>query len=170
MNIAWNLWHFQDERWLKKCERIFQFSLQTITALAKKAPGVALRIFLQGALTADQVGNETITYEFISQVGVACSVGGVACYMYLCPQAYSLYEEEITDSREQTAALTLIIGTFERLTCLGEENHETLRTNCALTSSRLLKKPDQSRSVALCAHIFWSSQYSTSDGETKEVS
>lgn len=60
----------QDERWLKKCERIFQFSLQTVMALAKEAPSVALRLFLQGALTADQVGNETITYEFISQVGV----------------------------------------------------------------------------------------------------
>lgn len=53
---------------MKKCERIFQFSLQTVTALAKEAPSVALRLFLQGALTADQVGNETITYEFISQV------------------------------------------------------------------------------------------------------
>jgi hypothetical protein len=58
----------QDEKWLKKCERIFQFSLNTVTALAKEAPIVALRLFLQGALTADQVGNETITYEFISQV------------------------------------------------------------------------------------------------------
>ena len=85
------------------------------------------------------------------------------------PQAYSLYEEEITDSREQTAAVTLIIGTFERLTCLGEENHETLRTNCALTSSRLLKKPDQSRSVALCSHLFWSTKYATAEGEIAEV-
>lgn len=56
---------------MKKCERIFQFCHQTITALAQEAPGVALRLFLQGALTADQVDNETITYEFISQVGVA---------------------------------------------------------------------------------------------------
>ena len=31
---------------------------------------MALRLFLQGALTADQVANQTITYEFISQVGV----------------------------------------------------------------------------------------------------
>lgn len=136
----------EDERWLKKCERIFQFSLQTVTALSKEAPSVAMRLFLQGALTADQVGNETITYEFISQ-------------------AYSLYEEEVTDSREQVAAVTLIIATFEKLRCLGEENHETLRTNCAMTSSRLLKKPDQSRAVALCSHLFWSTKYTNSDGE-----
>ena len=60
---------------MKKCERIFQFSLQTVTALAKEAPLVALRLFLQGALVADQVGNETIAYEFVSQV--SCGVVGV---------------------------------------------------------------------------------------------
>lgn len=61
----------KDEKWLKKAERIFQFTLQTVNALAKEVPVVALKLFLQGALTADQVGNETITYEFFSQVGVA---------------------------------------------------------------------------------------------------
>ena len=88
----------------------------------------------------------------------------------VCWQAYSLYEEDITDSRDQTAALTLIIGTFEKLACLGEENHETMRTKCALTSSRLMKKADQTRYVALCAHLFWSTHYSDEDGQTVEVS
>ena len=58
----------QDERWMKKCERIFQFCLQTINALTKVQPELSLRLFLQGALAADQVGSETITYEFITQV------------------------------------------------------------------------------------------------------
>lgn len=30
-----------------------------------------------------------------------------------------------------------------------------MRTQCALAASKLLKKPDQSRAVALCAHLFW---------------
>lgn len=132
----------EDERWVKKCERIFQFALQTITALTKISPEVSLRLFLQGALTADQISSETITYEFVSQ-------------------AFSLYEEEVTESRAQQAALTLIIGTIERLSCLGEDNHGTLRTNCATSSSRLLKKPDQCRGVASCAHLFWSGRFSS---------
>ena len=53
---------------MKKCERIFQFCLQTINALTKVQPELSLRLFLQGALAADQVGSETITYEFITQV------------------------------------------------------------------------------------------------------
>ena len=86
----------QDERWVKKCERIFQFSLQTISGLAKEAPVMALRLFLQGALAADQVGNETIAYEFISQVSpwqliwerLSCSVydvekGTFSFHLYL---------------------------------------------------------------------------------------
>ena len=84
-------------------------------------------------------------------------------------QAFSLYEEEVTDSRAQLAAISLIVGTFERLRCLGDENHETLRTNCAMSSSRLLKKADQCRSVASCAHLFWSGHYTDSEGEVTEV-
>lgn len=60
----------QDARWDKKCDRIFQFCLQTINALTKVKPELSLRLFLQGALTADQIASETVTYEFISQVGV----------------------------------------------------------------------------------------------------
>ena len=85
------------------------------------------------------------------------------------PQAFSLYEEEVTDSRAQQAAIILIVGTFERLGCLGEENHETLRTNCAMSSSRLLKKPDQCRGVASCAHLFWTGRFTDDEGAANEV-
>ena len=85
-------------------------------------------------------------------------------------QAFTLYEEEVTDSRAQQAAITLIIATLEQLSSLGEENHETLRSNCAMSSSRLLKKPDQCRSVATCAHVFWSGHFTQEDREVVEVS
>ena len=70
---------------MKKCERIFQFCLQTINALAKVHPELSLRLFLQGALAADQVGSETITYEFISQV---CDVlySGFTCTCKSLPE------------------------------------------------------------------------------------
>ena len=76
----------------------------------------------------------------------------------------------MTDSRAQQAAITLIIATLEQLSSLGEENHETLRSNCAMSSSRLLKKPDQCRSVATCAHVFWSGHFTNEDREVMEVS
>lgn len=58
----------QDSKWFQKCERIFQLSLQTISSLCKLAPELSLRLYLQGAMTADGVGNETIAYEFLTQV------------------------------------------------------------------------------------------------------
>lgn len=85
-----------------------------------------------------------------------------------CPppsQAFSLYEDEISDSKAQLAAITLIIGTFERTKCFSEENHEPLRTQCALAASKLLKKPDQCRAVSICAHLFWSGRNTEKNGE-----
>jgi vacuolar protein sorting-associated protein 35 len=53
------------------------------------------------------------------------------------------------------------------MSCFSEENHEPLRTQCALAASKLLKKPDQCRGVATCAHLFWSGKSVATGG--KEV-
>lgn len=129
-----------DDMWEKKCQKIFQFCHQTISMLVKaELAELPLRLYLQGALAISEIGfanHETIAYEFLSQ-------------------AFSLYEDEISDSKAQLAAITLIIATFEQINCFGAENAEPMRTQCALAASKLLKKPDQSRAVALCAHLFW---------------
>jgi vacuolar protein sorting-associated protein 35 len=101
---------------------------------------LSLRLYLQGAQSADQIkfeNCETVAYEFMSQ-------------------AFTLYEEEISDSKAQLAAITLIVATFETMSCFGEENHDPLRSQCAVTASKLLKKPDQCRGVAVSSHLFWS--------------
>ena len=73
---------------MKKCERIFQFCLQTINALTKVQPELSLRLFLQGALAADQVGSETITYEFITQVNILHIFGMFLCYFSIFVHAF----------------------------------------------------------------------------------
>ena len=101
--------------------------------------------------------------------GELSSINTVVQFNMLCTlfQAFSLYEDEVSDSRSQLAAITLIMGTFEKMACFGEENHEPLRTQCALAAAKLLKKPDQCRAVGVCSHLFWSAK--SSDGEQKEV-
>jgi len=68
--LCWRL--LQDEKWDKKCQKIFQFCHQTIGALIKaEFAELSLRLFLQGALAASQVSfetQETVAYEFVSQV------------------------------------------------------------------------------------------------------
>ncbi|XP_067934568.1 vacuolar protein sorting-associated protein 35-like [Watersipora subatra] len=131
----------EDPKWNKKCQKIFQFCHQTIGVLIKAEKNeLSLRLFLQGAVTAGDIAfenAESVAYEFLSQ-------------------AFSLYEDEISDSKAQLSAISLIIATFEQISIFGEENHEPLRTKCALAASKLLKKPDQCRAVALCSHLFWS--------------
>lgn len=131
----------EDENWDKKCQKIIQFCHTTITSIAKaELPDLALRLFLQGALCIGQIGysnHEAVAYDFMTQ-------------------AFSIYEDEISDSKAQLAAITLIISTVEQMTCFSEENAEPLRTNCALAASKLLKKADQCRGVVTCASLFWS--------------
>lgn len=133
-----------DENWDKKCQKIIQYCHSTIAALAKAdLSDMALRLYLQGALVIGEIGytnHETVAYEFMTQ-------------------AFSLYEDEISDSKAQLAAITLIMSTFEQMSCFGEENADPLRTNCALAASKLLKKPDQCRGVVACAALFWSGKY-----------
>lgn len=140
----------QDDKWEKKVNKIFKFCHQTISTLIKcEMAELPLRLFLQGALVAGQIKFslfETVAYEFISQ-------------------AFSLYEDEISDSKAQLSAITLIMGTIEQTSCFGEENHEPLRTQCALAASKLLKKPDQCRGVGLCSHLFWSGKTQETGGE-----
>ena len=131
----------QDEKWDAKVEKIFKFCHSTVTTLVKaEMAELPLRLFLQGALACNNIqfsNHETVAYEFMSQ-------------------AFSLYEDEISDSRAQLAAITLIISTFQQMTCFSEENHDPLRSQCALAAAKLLKKPDQCRGVLAVSHLFWS--------------
>uniref|UniRef100_A0A182FFX6 Vacuolar protein sorting-associated protein 35 n=1 Tax=Anopheles albimanus TaxID=7167 RepID=A0A182FFX6_ANOAL len=154
----------EDEMWDKKCQKILQFCHSTIAVLAKtELPELALRLYLQGALCIGQIAytnHEAVAYDFMTQVGYSCSVGSLGndtnIFLYSLVKAFSLYEDEISDSKSQFAAITLIIATVEQMTCFSEENAEPLRTSCALAASKLLKKPDQCRAVVTCASLFWS--------------
>ncbi|CAF2076306.1 unnamed protein product [Rotaria magnacalcarata] len=133
----------QDEKWEKKCQKLFQLCNQLVNTLTKlETNDLPLRLYLQGALAASEIGSEnaeTIAYEFFSQ-------------------AYTLYEEQAGDTRAQCASLTLLIGTLEKVTCFGEENHSTLRQSLTQAATRLVKRPDQVRTLLLCTHLFWSAQ------------
>lgn len=139
--------------WQKKCQKIFQFCHATITALMKaELAELPLRLFLQGAIAIGEIrfdNFEMVAYEFMSQ-------------------AFSIYEDEISDSKAQLAAITLIIATFEQMSCFCEENAEPIRNQCVLYASKLLRKPDQCRGIAICSHIFWSGKSLATGG--KEVS
>jgi vacuolar protein sorting-associated protein 35 len=100
------------------------------------APTIALRLFLLAAQITDECGFEDLAYD-------------------LYVQAFTVYEESISESRAQLQAVTLIIGTLQGAKVFGSDNFDTLITKAALHGAKLLKKPHQSIAVNIASHLWW---------------
>ncbi|KAI9278650.1 vacuolar protein sorting-associated protein 35 [Phascolomyces articulosus] len=138
----------KDEFWEKKTNALFRFIHQVISTLYDKCEdysGQCLRFFLLAGQSAAECGFEEIAYEFFVQ-------------------AFTIYEESISESRAQFQAITCIIGALQKTRVFTAETYDTLITKAALHSAKLLKKPDQSRAVTLSSHLWWSVS-STQDEE-----
>ena len=117
--------------------KLLQFLHQTIAALADVgAHETALRLFLESASLADAAGAEPIAYAFFER-------------------AMTIYEDEISDSAEQRSAHAILVGTLQRCVALTPESRDALTHKAVTYGARLLKKPDQARAAARCAHLFW---------------
>ncbi|KAJ7273426.1 vacuolar protein sorting-associated protein 35 [Mycena rebaudengoi] len=136
--------------WETKVSTILKFCRQLTFILASQvdAPTIALRLFLLAAQIADECGFEDLTYD-------------------LYVQAFSVYEDNISESRAQLQAITLVIGTLEGAKVFGVDNYDTLITKAALHGSKLLKKSHQSTAVGLASHLWWQENES-GDAEVKE--
>eukprot|EP00611_Tribonema_gayanum_P002022 TRINITY_DN114_c2_g1_i1.p2 TRINITY_DN114_c2_g1~~TRINITY_DN114_c2_g1_i1.p2 ORF type:complete len:318 (-),score=122.78 TRINITY_DN114_c2_g1_i1:241-1194(-) len=119
--------------------KMFQFVHETVTAMAPMFPAASLRLFLQCAIAADRAGFPAIAYEFVSQ----------ACI---------LYEDELTEARAQVSAVTALVGALTSCSGFNAADWEALAAKTAQYGVRLLRKPDQSRAVAMCSHLFWAAE------------
>lgn len=140
----------QEDDWQTKVAAIFKSIRQLISILhgQVEAPSIALRLFLLAAQIADECGFENLTYDFYVQ-------------------AFTVYEESISESRGQLQAITLIIGTLQGAKVFSMDNYDTLVTKAALHGAKLLKKPHQAIAVGLASHLWW--QEIPADEETAEA-
>jgi vacuolar protein sorting-associated protein 35 len=124
--------------WGSKVSSILKFTRQltSILAVQVEAPTIALRLFLLSAQIADECGFEDLTYD-------------------LYVQAFTVYEDCISESRSQLQAITLLIGTLAGAKVFGVDNYDTLITKAALHGAKLLKKSHQSTAVGLASHLWW---------------
>lgn len=131
--------HF-DDNWNAQSSTLYRFMHQILTALyTRVTPSSAelcLRLFIACGQVADQCGFEEFGYEFFAQ-------------------AFTIYEDSISDSRAQFQAVCIIAGALQMTRGFGKENYDTLITKAALHGSKLLKKPDQCRAVYLASHLWW---------------
>lgn len=131
--------HF-DDNWQTQSAALYRFMHTCISSLYQRVnPGgseLALRLFVLCGQTADQTGFEQYSYEFFAQ-------------------AFTIYEDSISDSRAQFQAVCIIAGALQGSRGFSKENYDTLITKAALHGSKLLKKPDQCRAVYLASHLWW---------------
>lgn len=127
---------------------LLRFILQLISVLSTtvEAHAISLRLFLLAAQISDECGFEDLTYEFYVQ-------------------AFTVYEDSISESRAQLQAITLIINTLQGARVFNVDNYDVLITKAALHGAKLLKKPHQSTAVHLASHMWWQTP-TTLDGES----
>lgn len=130
--------HYEDN-WETQSSAVHKFMHNSLSTLYSRVPSSAelcLRLFVGCGQISDQTGAEEVSYEFFAQ-------------------AFTIYEEAISDSRAQFQAVCVIAGALHETRNFGKENYDTLITKCALHGSKLLKKPDQCRAVYLASHLWW---------------
>ncbi|PBP23609.1 putative vacuolar protein sorting-associated protein 35 [Diplocarpon rosae] len=140
-----------DDNWESQSSATYKFMHSSLSTLYTRVPSSAelcLRLFVTCGQIADQTGAEEVSYEFFAQ-------------------AFTIYEEAISDSRAQFQAVCIIAGALHEVRNFGRENYDTLITKCALHGSKLLKKPDQCRAVYLASHLWWAVPIAAK-GETED--
>lgn len=127
-------------------------TLSTLYTRVTGSADLSLRLFIACGQVADQNGFEEVAYEYFAQ-------------------AFTIYEEAISDSRAQFQAVCVIASGLHTTRNFGKENYDTLITKCALHGSKLLKKPDQCRAVYLASHLWWATEIrALGDEDPKSVS
>ncbi|KAK7741822.1 retromer complex subunit Vps35 [Cytospora paraplurivora] len=130
-----------DDNWSTQSSALYKFLHSALSQLYTRVNGagaseLALRLFCACGQTADQTGHEEVAYEFFAQ-------------------AFTVYEEAVSDSKAQFQAVCVIASALHTTRNFGKENYDTLITKCALHASKLLRKPDQCRAVYLASHLWW---------------
>ncbi|KAI5921595.1 vacuolar protein sorting-associated protein 35 [Camillea tinctor] len=142
-----------DDNWETQLSALFKFMHSAISGLYTRVNGsgaaeLALRLFCACGQTADMTGFEEVAYEYFAQ-------------------AFTVYEEAVSDSKAQFQAVCVIASALHQTRNFGKENYDTLITKCALHGSKLLRKPDQCRAVYLASHLWWATPI-TAIGESDE--
>ncbi|KAH6880131.1 vacuolar protein sorting-associated protein 35 [Thelonectria olida] len=143
-----------DDNWETQSNALFKFMHSALSTLYTRVNGsgtaeMALRLFCSAGQTADMTGFEEVAYEFFAQ-------------------AFTVYEEAVSDSKAQFQAVCVIATALHQTRNFGKENYDTLITKCAQHGSKLLRKPDQCRAVYLASHLWWATPIA-SNAEDEET-
>ena len=127
------------DEWAKKMVTLYHFIHQIIMIFCRQCENTELesvQFFLMAGQNANYCGFEETAFE-----------------LYL--DAFRVYEDSVSHSRAQFNAIVYSIGSLLKTSPRLQKQHfNTLSTKLSLYSTKLLKKPDQSRAVYLSSHLW----------------
>ncbi|KAI7897200.1 vacuolar protein sorting-associated protein 35 [Mucor mucedo] len=126
--------------WEKKMTTLYRFIHQIIMILYRQGDNTesqCVQFSLMAAQSADYCGFEQIAYDFFLD-------------------AFKVYEESVSHSKAQFDAIVYSIGSLMKTSTrfASHYSYSKLSTKITLYCTKLLKKPDQSRSIYLSSHLW----------------
>lgn len=131
-----------EEEWTLKMTTLYRFIHQIIMVLLRECDSTesqCVQFTLMAGQSADYCGFDSVAYNFFLD-------------------AFKMYEESVSHSKAQFNAIVYSIGsllsTSKRLRENQQQYYTILSTKITLYCTKLLKKPDQSRSIYLSSHLW----------------
>lgn len=132
----------EDKEWSLKMTTLYRFIHQIIMVLLRECEGTesqCVQFALMAGQSADYCEFDLVAYNFFMD-------------------AFKIYEENVSHSKAQFNAIVYSIGSLlQTSTRLRDNQHHyynVLSTKVTLYCTKLLKKPDQSRSIYLASHLW----------------
>lgn len=125
------------------CRKIFLFLQKVVSPITPINPELAYSLYLQIASLASSFALPSISTDF-----------NTIAYEFLV-QAFSVYGDDISESKAQIRSMTAMVGTLSSCRGFSPTEFGALVAKTAQFSARLLKKPDQCKMVTLCSHLFY---------------
>jgi len=121
-------------------KKLFDDIRSAIDKISAQFPELTLKLYLEFILCINEVDYKKELDEYTYEI---------------CTHVLTIYQDEIADAEAKNQTLTVITGAVYKITCLGEENFDTLVSNTQQYSAKLLKKHEQLYAILKCSHLFW---------------
>mmetsp|Transcript_876 Transcript_876/g.1135 ORF Transcript_876/g.1135 Transcript_876/m.1135 type:complete len:1082 (+) Transcript_876:73-3318(+) len=135
--------------------KVFLFLQKLIAASAQHCPELGFKLNLELSLTANYIATLTLASTKPPSPSLATPADFLVIAYEFMTHAFTIYENDITDSKAQIRAITAMIGTLLASRNYEKHDYESLITKTAQYGAKLLKKPDQCKMVTLCSHLFF---------------
>ncbi|ODV76616.1 vacuolar protein sorting-associated protein 35 [Suhomyces tanzawaensis NRRL Y-17324] len=112
-----------------------------------------LKIYLNAASAADQLSQQSLSYELFNQCFVVYEENLILNPSHNNRQINP--HDSLGEASVPYQSILLIADKLYTLRNFNKENYENLITKLTLYGSKLLKKQDQCRAVYFCAHLWW---------------